>query len=251
MKISNVMLLAGVLSCASVACAVPAESEEASATRKYDLTKDYEGTRALVRREVSGNIRAVLVDTATSTVLATVDYDKAKRIVTASCGSESGTLETAEQPLVWHAEIAHQMYEGWKAGPQPEAEPVASPKTNYRVACSNGNACTVSGCTNDCTPIGYCNGSFGQGYHDCCYVHDVCFIENGCSASSWIPFVGSSSCKRCNRNAVSCFAGGYNGYAGCTGGDGECTEQDQRAVTGGELATHSSESSTMEPVAIE
>ncbi len=38
----------------------------------------------------------------------------------------------------------------------------------------------------------------------CCYNHDVCFAQNSCSASSWVPFVGSTACKNCNSVAQGC-----------------------------------------------
>ena len=38
----------------------------------------------------------------------------------------------------------------------------------------------------------------------CCYHHDVCYAQNNCGASSWIPFVGSEACKNCNAVAQAC-----------------------------------------------
>lgn len=38
----------------------------------------------------------------------------------------------------------------------------------------------------------------------CCADHDYCYQLNGCSASSWIPFVGSDACKNCNYIAAGC-----------------------------------------------
>jgi hypothetical protein len=40
----------------------------------------------------------------------------------------------------------------------------------------------------------------------CCALHDNCYQENGCSAASWIPFLGSDACKNCNHVAASCIA---------------------------------------------
>jgi hypothetical protein len=40
----------------------------------------------------------------------------------------------------------------------------------------------------------------------CCAIHDACYAANGCTARSWIPFVGSAACKACNRAAVVCIA---------------------------------------------
>lgn len=42
---------------------------------------------------------------------------------------------------------------------------------------------------------------------DCCETHDQCFAANNCTWKSWIPFVGSSACKACNRAVVLCIAG--------------------------------------------
>lgn len=40
----------------------------------------------------------------------------------------------------------------------------------------------------------------------CCATHDACWEQNDCGLSSWIPFVGSSACKACNRAVVGCIA---------------------------------------------
>jgi hypothetical protein len=42
---------------------------------------------------------------------------------------------------------------------------------------------------------------------DCCETHDQCYAQNNCTWKSWIPFVGSSACKACNRAVVLCIAG--------------------------------------------
>lgn len=43
---------------------------------------------------------------------------------------------------------------------------------------------------------------------DCCAVHDACYAAENppCTAKSWIPFVGSSACKACNKAVVKCIA---------------------------------------------
>lgn len=40
----------------------------------------------------------------------------------------------------------------------------------------------------------------------CCAQHDICFDQNGCTASSWLPFVGSEACDNCNSVAASCIS---------------------------------------------
>lgn len=42
----------------------------------------------------------------------------------------------------------------------------------------------------------------------CCYDHDVCYADNNCGASSWIPLVGSEACKICNGVAQMCILEG-------------------------------------------
>jgi RHS repeat-associated protein len=39
----------------------------------------------------------------------------------------------------------------------------------------------------------------------CCDKHDACYERNNCSIKSWIPGCGSSECKKCNSDVVSCF----------------------------------------------
>lgn len=230
-------------------CVTTVQSEEQT-TQKFDLVRDFDDAQGMVRRETSGNVHAVLVENGTGKVLSTVDYDKQAGQVTATCAGEKGTLTTPEQSLEWHIDIARQMYDGWKRGPQPETASPAPSTTPYRMSCPNEDACSVFSdgsyrCTNDCTKIGYCNGS-GIASNTCCYVHDICYLKYDCSASSWVPFVGSRACKQCNYDAVGCFGSGgqYTFYTACTGSDGSCTEADQKSVTGGELQTHSSTTTT-------
>ena len=47
----------------------------------------------------------------------------------------------------------------------------------------------------------------------CCAVHDRCYFDNGCTASSWVPGLGSEACTSCNATAAGCI------LSGCTGGD--------------------------------
>lgn len=35
-------------------------------------------------------------------------------------------------------------------------------------------------------------------------MHDRCYQEHGCSASSWLPYVGSVACDNCNTIAAAC-----------------------------------------------
>lgn len=42
------------------------------------------------------------------------------------------------------------------------------------------------------------------GITKCCHQHDDCYAANGCNQNSWLPGCGSSACKQCNKNVVSC-----------------------------------------------
>ena len=38
----------------------------------------------------------------------------------------------------------------------------------------------------------------------CCADHDICYDQNNCGASSWLPLVGSAACDNCNSVAAWC-----------------------------------------------
>jgi hypothetical protein len=40
---------------------------------------------------------------------------------------------------------------------------------------------------------------------ECCAQHDKCFDDYKCSFTSWVPYVGSDECKKCNSDATTCF----------------------------------------------
>ncbi len=59
----------------------------------------------------------------------------------------------------------------------------------------------------------------GQCALRCCALHDQCYAEHGCGASSWLPGFGGDDCDRCNQLVVGCIA------QNCT--DGEPEEGDR------------------------
>ena len=42
----------------------------------------------------------------------------------------------------------------------------------------------------------------------CCAVHDACYYQNNCKATSWLPILGSDACDRCNSAAARCIKSG-------------------------------------------
>jgi len=51
----------------------------------------------------------------------------------------------------------------------------------------------------------------------CCSKHDECYDVNKCTKGSWLPFIGSDACDKCNKDAFNCIV---------TGGD--CTTPQNR-----------------------
>ncbi|NVN93514.1 MAG: RHS repeat-associated core domain-containing protein [Desulfuromonadales bacterium] len=39
---------------------------------------------------------------------------------------------------------------------------------------------------------------------ECCADHDKCYDDNNCKASSWLPYVGTKECKKCNSDVKKC-----------------------------------------------
>lgn len=49
----------------------------------------------------------------------------------------------------------------------------------------------------------------------CCDVHDACYAQNGCTASSWYWTLPGGACDRCNGAVVSCIAFSNPGPSSC------------------------------------
>jgi hypothetical protein len=64
---------------------------------------------------------------------------------------------------------------------------------------------TVSANEPGCDGLHWLDGSI---YRPCCDSHDLCYVKNACTSSSWWMWWSSWQCDKCNISAVFCFSTG-------------------------------------------
>jgi hypothetical protein len=206
----------------------------------YHVLKDYGDAVGLVK-EGNATLQLLLTDPQVAEQLLSADVERATGTLTVyyGTGEDEGVTwsDTLREPIEY-SDVLYEMYR------KMSGNPIADNRQYTRRDCKDSelDACINrdrnQGCTNDCTPIGYCNGVGGG--NSACYTHDVCYIRNNCSQWSWLPWVGSYACDMCNADGVYDYnfliSGGYckigvpcvYALSGtCTGPDGTCVDADQ------------------------